>query len=724
MRSYFVKLLVIYVSLSVTLLFFQNCSPKFKTVDDGLASSDSILSAPDVTFNGASEMVTELNPNFSFVITGSATSVTCSLNGAASTDCSSGSVTFNNLADGDYTLDVTATSTAGANTRRHLFRKDSTAPVINVTLAPPSSTSVTSVTFVFSVTDNLSGVASIQCSLNNAAFSNCTSPMNLSNLAISAYNFRMQTRDNAGNSSALYSYNWTVVAPAAPSVSLSMAPASLSNLTNASFTFSGMNAASYECSADSAAFSTCTSPHALQNVAAGVHIFRVRAVSSGGVRSSDAQASWTVDLTPPSAPSPTTNVQSSTNQTAATFNFSSTDSNGIARYECSLDNVAFAACVSPRVISNLTAGSHNFRVRAVDNAGNISQIGQLTWTIDLTNPTLAFTQTPAASSTATTANFAFNSSDAGSGINLLQCSLDNATFANCTSPVNLSGLAVSSHNFRVQARDNAGNMTVISHSWVVTANNPTPPGNSQIVAGTLRWRSGFENGVPGEWLNYIQNFFANGNISGALGWTLVNTGNGEPVFSGNYAYKGSVLSFSGAGGGVRRAYPVINSDIPTPLINTFMIYVDVNYNVMGSGDWISIATYANHPDRINWPDLHGLSIVNRRLEMAHMESPGFSGQYVGPMPQPEFPTRRWVRITTYIHYEPNGRGRVDVWQDGVRVYTGIQQNISTNTTMTVGHWGLYTNDANWQAHLYNDDMSIWSLSQPLTDFTREPVVQP
>jgi hypothetical protein len=257
-----------------------------------------------------------------------------------------------------------------------------------------------------------------------------------------------------------------------------------------------------------------------------------------------------------------------------------------------------------------------------------------------------------------------------------------------------------------------------------TPSTPTPPGNTQTIAGVFRWGSGFENGVPGEWLNYITRYFADGNITGAQGWTLATASGSQPVFAGNYAFKASVLGYFGGGDGTRRAYPVINSNIPTPLINTFMVYLDVNYNVMGSGDWISIATYSSHPDQINWPDIHGLSIVNRRLEMAHMESPGFSGQYVGPSPQPEFPTRRWVRMTTYIHYESSGRGRVDVWQDGVRVYTGIQQSTSNNTTLTVGHWGLYTNDATWQATLYNDNVNIWSLNQPLTDFTREPVVQP
>jgi large repetitive protein len=36
-----------------------------------------------------------------------------------------------------------------------------------------------------------------------------------------------------------------------------------------------------------------------------------------------------------------------------------------------MDAAAFAACVSPRSYSSLASGSHTFRVRAIDRAGNV-----------------------------------------------------------------------------------------------------------------------------------------------------------------------------------------------------------------------------------------------------------------------------------------------------------------------------------------------------------------
>jgi hypothetical protein len=56
--------------------------------------------------------------------------------------------------------------------------------------------------------------------------------------------------------------------------------------------------------------------------------------------------------------------------TSATVSFTSPAAD-VARFECSLDSGAFAACTSPKQFSGLAAGTHSVAVRAVDRVGNI-----------------------------------------------------------------------------------------------------------------------------------------------------------------------------------------------------------------------------------------------------------------------------------------------------------------------------------------------------------------
>jgi hypothetical protein len=40
------------------------------------------------------------------------------------------------------------------------------------------------------------------------------------------------------------------------------------------------------------------------------------------------------------------------------------------------------------------------------------------------------------------------------------------------------------------------------------------------------------------------------------------------------------------------------------------------------------------------------------------------------------------------------------------------------------HWGLYAHPGVASATLYNDELAIWSLSEPLTDLVSEPLPAP
>lgn len=75
-----------------------------------------------------------------------------------------------------------------------------------------------------------------------------------------------------------------------------------------------------------------------------------------------------VDSLFPPPPPPETMIDSgpaeTTTETTATFGFSSDVAS--ASFECSLDGAEFAPCSSPATYEQLSVGTHNFQVRAVD----------------------------------------------------------------------------------------------------------------------------------------------------------------------------------------------------------------------------------------------------------------------------------------------------------------------------------------------------------------------
>ncbi|MGC1165817.1 MAG: hypothetical protein WA862_06905, partial [Solirubrobacterales bacterium] len=93
---------------------------------------------------------------------------------------------------------------------------------------------------------------------------------------------------------------------------------------------------------------------------------------------------------------------------------------------------------------------------------------------DKTAPDTSITSGPAATTTSTSASFAFLASEAGS---TLSCKLDGGRWRSCSSPKAYSGLALGSHTFSVRARDAAGNIDAspATRSWFIAVAAPPPP---------------------------------------------------------------------------------------------------------------------------------------------------------------------------------------------------------------------------------------------------------
>lgn len=243
-----------------------------------------------------------------------------------------------------------------------------------------------------------------------------------------------------------------------------------------------------------------------------------------------------------------------------------------------------------------------------------------------------------------------------------------------------------------------------------------------IQAAETNWQSGFERGFPGnEWLDFDGGAFmpeGQTTTSRTSGWTIIHRESGEPVFRGDHAYKGWI---SGSSSEDHRAYPLIHSDLKTPLVNSFMVYLDADYSRMKPVEWIHLGTWGNHdPSRQSgrWA-LHTMSVRDRKLEFAHT-SP-FSGEYIGPAARPDFPLRRWVRLTVYMHYEGSS-GFVQAWQDGTPMLRARVSLLKQHpgTRLKTAHWGMYASGTLDHGIQYNDEIRICTLPKPLVDLKREP----
>ncbi len=274
-------------------------------------------------------------------------------------------------------------------------------------------------------------------------------------------------------------------------------PSGLFNSTSADFVFSGGGTGvSFECSRDGAPFTPCVSPSSYTGLGQGAHTFQVRAKDADNL-SSAAESAWTVDSIAPPTPVLESGPSGATASTSATFAFSDTEA-GVA-LECNLDAGAFVSCVSPVSHSDLSQGSHTFRVRAKDAAGNTSSVLSRTWTVDTVAPPVpTITAGPNGLVNISSANFAYTSEANAT----FECRRDALAFAVCNATKNYGLVEEGPHTFEVRAKDVAGNFSDYAlRSWTVDTVKPPLPivesGPNNVVVGATSATFTFSNTEPG-----------------------------------------------------------------------------------------------------------------------------------------------------------------------------------------------------------------------------------
>jgi hypothetical protein len=267
---------------------------------------------------------------------------------------------------------------------------------------------------------------------------------------------------------------WSFTAPAAPQAPVvTTVPAGTVNTTSAAPHFApapgDTQVVGYECSVDGGAFTTCASPASVSGLADGVHTYDVRATNSAGLAGAATTKTWTVDTTPPVAPSVTGAPAGTVANDAATLTLGGEAG---ATFTCSVDGGAFVTCTSPLSLTGLADGHHAVAVKQVDAAHNAGTLASTAgWTVDTSVPAAPPAEVDApAGTTATTATVDFTT-PAG---HTAECSLDDAGWEACAAPVAVAGLRVGTHTMRVRMVNAAGTPGAVKTvTWDVAASPAT-----------------------------------------------------------------------------------------------------------------------------------------------------------------------------------------------------------------------------------------------------------
>ncbi|HTW19170.1 MAG TPA: Ig-like domain-containing protein, partial [Mycobacteriales bacterium] len=200
---------------------------------------------------------------------------------------------------------------------------------------------------------------------------------------------------------------------------------------------------------------------------------------------------WVRDTTPPPAPTVTLTVPASSPGNDTSPQFSVTDSESGDSYSCSVTgptsvpNAAITCGATTTVVLSGPGrdGVYTLSVTATDAAGNVSQAGTATYTLDTTPPPApTVTLSNPASSPGNVTSPQFSVSDSESGVSFT-CSVTGATTVpssaiscGATTTVNLSGSGRDgTYILSVTATDVAGNTSVAAGTATYILDTTPPP---------------------------------------------------------------------------------------------------------------------------------------------------------------------------------------------------------------------------------------------------------
>ncbi|MEI7889221.1 MAG: hypothetical protein WCI34_02820 [Actinomycetes bacterium] len=392
----------------------------------------------------------------------------CSINSGAYSACTT-PYSRTGITDGSFTIAVQAKDAAGnvstATTKN--WTVDTVAPAApSITSGPSGTVSRTTASIAF--TGEAS--ATFTCSVDGGAYTSCSSPLALSDLAVGSHTVGIRATDLAGNTGPAVTRNWTIDS-SAPAPTITSAPAAKVRVATASIAFTGLTDGTFQCSLDEASWTACTSPKTLSGIADGDHSFAVRVTDAMGQVSSSATASWSVKTTLPAAPSIAGTPASLTRLKSASLTVTAIEAGDTL--SCSVDGGSYGACSAPITMSALAEGTHTVSARETDSFGNVSLVTTVSWTVDTVGPSSpTITGAPANNTSSTSATLNFTGEANGS----FECKVNEDDWAPCTTPLELTGLLDGPQTVLVRQTDGAGNLGLEGQvSWTIGTTAPTPP---------------------------------------------------------------------------------------------------------------------------------------------------------------------------------------------------------------------------------------------------------
>jgi len=166
------------------------------------------------------------------------------------------------------------------------------------------------------------------------------------------------------------------------------------------------------------------------------------------------------------------------NPNNATFVFEGTrGEREIVGFVCSLDGGDYASCTSPVTYSDLSKGTHNFKVRAMDASGFVDPTpASFDWVVTASQPDVILKTGPSNPSLLRSASFGFMGDNSAK---TFECSLDGRGYTVCSSGQRYSGLGNGNHTFLVRAIDATGKRgNAARYTWRTV--NAAPVAQSQV----------------------------------------------------------------------------------------------------------------------------------------------------------------------------------------------------------------------------------------------------